>query len=117
MTTEEVQIKGQTVTLQSPSSYTLRAEVWMLAAANQLRGLAAAVGMCWRGSGRPHVSYEACRYDAAIYGQRVLDELAERGLTLSEIFAAGGVALRLMTDGLVSEQSVSDAEGNSDAEG
>ena len=116
MQSEQVEIGGQSVTLQAPSSYTLRAEVWMLSASNQLRGLAAALGMCWRGSGRPHVSYEGCRYDPAVYGARVLDELMERGITLQEVFKAGGVAIRLITDGLVAESEVKEAEGNLSAE-
>lgn len=110
-----VVLGGREITISAPSSYTERSEIWLLAADNRVRGIAAALGACWRGPGRPKVRYAACGYSPAVYGGRVLDELVERGYPLAEILRAGGVALEVLAGGLVTEQEVADAEGFSDA--
>ena len=112
----DIKLGGKPIKLEAPSSYAIRTEVWLLASENRTRGLAAALGVCWRGLGRPKVQYAECQYNPAVYGARVLDELVERGLPLADILRAGGEALRMMAAAMASAEDVSAAEGNSDAE-
>lgn len=111
---QTVTVGGQDVTLTCPTSFALRTEVWLLSAENRTRGLAAALGMCWLRPRRPKVSYQACQFSPARYGAAVLDELMERGIPLTDILRAGGVALEMMVDSLPTESMVKEAEGNSE---
>lgn len=53
---------------------------------------AAAVGLAWRGQGKPKAKYEG---DPMAYGGQVLDELVARGIPLDQIMQAGTVLLML----------------------
>ena len=80
-----------------------------------VRGAAAALAMCWRGPKRPRTSYAQCSYNPLVFGQRVFDELTDRGVPLVELMQAAGAALELLAGGLVTEAEVTDAVGNSAA--
>jgi hypothetical protein len=105
-------IGGGVVTLAPPKSYTARLDVVLASARNPHRGAAAALGLCWQSVGRPKAVYA---YEPLPYGGAVLDELTERGVKMVEIVAAGTIALALCSDGLISEDEVTTAAGNSEA--
>ena len=108
--TMTIQLGGEEVTLAIPASYALRCDMWMLSAENRQRGLAGALGAAWKMPHRPKVSYAQCRYNPALYGGAVLDELIARGLSLTDIMSAGSKALALISVGLVTEEEVKAAE-------
>lgn len=87
-----------TIELAVPASYALCAEIWMLGVRNATRGAAAALGACWQSGNHPGISYAQCGHDPRVYGQRVLDVLAERGYTLADILDAGSVAVEMLRD-------------------
>lgn len=87
-----------TIELAVPASYALCAEIWVLAMRNSTRGAAAALGACWQTGNHPGIPYAQCGHDPRVYGQRVLDVLAERGYTLGDILDAGHVAVEMLRD-------------------
>lgn len=106
-----VTLGGESVTLVAPSSIQLRWDVMVVAASNLQRAEAAALGICWPGSGKVcRVTPSMVRYDLAEYGGRVADALAARGVDLAEIWGAGRVALRLVSEGLVTPSDVEQAK-------
>lgn len=102
----QVQIGPHTVALKSPPSFMVRREVAMAVQRSALRGLCAALGVCW--GGKPlRTKYE---YDALGYGGQVFDELMGLGLPEADIYAAGAKALELCVD-VPTEAGVARAEG------
>jgi hypothetical protein len=87
--------KYEDVTLEAPSSVAMQLDIIHLGTDNLPRALYAALGVCWRGRGRPSVSYARCGYNPAVYGGKVLQELVTRGdgTTIDQVVAAGGAAL------------------------
>lgn len=103
-----VQLGTHTVPLQAPASMMLRREVG-LAMKAPLRGLCAALGVCWRG--KPLRAKYA--YDALAYGGEVFDELLAIGIPEADIYAAGTRALEICLD-VPTEEGTSRAEDFSD---
>lgn len=102
----QVQIGAHEIALKAPASFMVRREVAMAVQKNALRGLCAALGVCW--GGKPlRTKYE---YDALAYGGQVFDELMGLGLPEGDIYAAGGKALELCVEA-PSEAGVTRAEG------
>lgn len=99
--------------LEIPGSMAIRMDVVMLFESNQHRALAAALGVCWRGEGRPSTPWKAT--DPAEYGGRIIDELAARGVGYNDIMAGGVKAYTLIAKSLVDGEAVDEALGNSDA--
>ena len=95
-----VKIGRREVALTPPPSMSILLDVAHLGTRNWTRACAAALGVCWRGPGRPTVSYKACGYDPAEYGGKVLDQLIERGESLGELTTAGAVAYVLVGEAL-----------------
>lgn len=113
----EVKLGERTVKLRAPASYALRVEITSAAATNAQRAFCAALAACWseESLGRPTVRYAACGYNPLDFGGRVLDELAGRGIPTREILAAGARAWDLLSDGVLTHDEVTEAEGNSGA--
>lgn len=85
-----VTIGGQSIRLGRPASLAVRIDVIAAVSTSEVRGLAAALGICWEaGSPRPPAQYAKFRYDALRYGGAVLDALLGRGVPLGEIMTAG----------------------------
>lgn len=102
----EVKLGTHTIPLKAPASFMVRREVAIATQKSALRGLCAALGVCW--GGKPlRVRYE---YDALAYGGQVFDELMGLGIPEAEIYEAGGKALELCVD-VPSEAGVARAEG------
>ena len=102
----QVQIGEHIVALKSPASFMVRREVAMAVQRSALRGLCAALGVCW--GGKPlRTKYE---YDALAYGGQVFDELMALGLPEADIYAAGAKALELCVEA-PTEAGVARAEG------
>jgi hypothetical protein len=98
---EKVKIgKYEDVRLEAPPSVAIQLDVINLAATNFPRSLYAALGVCWRGRGRPTVSYARAGYQPAVYGALVLEELLKRpdGTNITEIVSAGGAALQVLRE-------------------
>ena len=104
------------IRLALPDSLMLRYEVSHLLVSNFQRGICAALGICWRGPGRPKVSFAHCQHNMAVYGGQVFDELMSRGIDYEEILSAGGEAIRLVHQGLVSSDEVEEVESFTEAE-
>ena len=88
--------KYEDVRLEAPSSIAIQLDIVNLASNNFPRSLYAALGVCWRGRGRPSASYARAGYNPAVYGGQVLEELILRddGTTVDQIVTAGGLALK-----------------------
>ena len=94
-----VQVGSQAVTIGRPPSVAVAVDVVQALAKNEMRGLAAALGVCWEagGSRAAPAAYKQCGYDALLYGGRVIDQLSARGVSLAEWMEAAQVAaLELM---------------------
>ena len=101
-----VNIGTHTISLKAPASFMTRREVAMAISKNALRGLCAALGVCW--GGKPlRTKYT---YDALAYGGEVFDELMQLGLPEADIYAAGSKALELCVEA-PTEAGVARAEG------
>ena len=109
-------IGGSEIRLSLPDSLMLRYEVSHLLVSNFQRGICAALGICWRGTGRPKVSFAQCQHNMAVYGGHVFDELMSRGIEYEEILSAGGEAIKLIHGGLVSSSEVEEVENFTEAE-
>ena len=116
VTRTNVVLAGTEIELRRPDSYTIRAEVVALDVTSWLRARGAALGYCWGARKRAWLATTpaACRHDAAVYGQRIIDGLVARGVPMREILEAGLVASKLCAGGLPTEQEVADAEDFSD---
>ncbi len=88
------------VKLEAPPSVAVQLDVINLSTANFPRSLYAALGVCWRGRGRPSTSYAASGYNPAVYGGLVLEELLRRDddTNVTQIVEAGGEALRILRE-------------------
>lgn len=102
----QVKIGAHDIALKAPASFMVRREVAMAVQKNALRGLCAALGLCW--GGKPLRTKYA--FDALAYGGEVFDELMGLGLPEADIYAAAGKALELCVDA-PSEAGVARAEG------
>lgn len=89
-----VQIGGRDVVLGRPPSVAVAVDVVQALAKNELRGMAAALGICWEagGSRSPPAAYKTCGYDALLYGGKVIDQLTARGLALTDWMEAAQLA-------------------------
>jgi hypothetical protein len=101
-----VTIGTHTIPLKAPASFMVRREVAMAISKNALRGLCAALGVCWGGKAL-RTKYT---YDALAYGGEVFDELMALGLPEADIYAAGSKALELCVEA-PTEAGVARAEG------
>jgi hypothetical protein len=100
--------------LRKPPSQAIRWYIVMLQETNREAALGAALGWSWHGPGRPETAQNV--RDMSKYGTLVIDELLERdGVTMLDITKAGTRAFVLLAEGLVGEQEVRAAEGNSEA--
>lgn len=104
-----VEVGGKTVELVLPNSFALRHEIALGGATNWQRAIMAALGMCWKGPGRPKARYEAT-YDPMAYGGAVLDELVARGLRPADLWAPAAAAFHLIGASLIPESEVAAAE-------
>lgn len=101
-------------TFELPLSHHQRLCVVKLGTAPDL-AFAAAIGLCWRGPGRPSVRWNAA--DPAGYGEAVFDELIGRaGVTHGEIIEVGAELWNQILDSLPTADEVKEASGNSERE-
>jgi hypothetical protein len=108
-----VTLKGVEVELKPPASLAAAYDVAAAAGKNSMRGLAAALGLCWDGKQRLRSDFTST-YNALEFGGQVFDELLAWGAKPEEIQAAGAAALVLACDSLPSADEVDAAEGNSE---
>ena len=103
------------VELRAPESYSVALDVVAAAARNPTRAMAAALGVCWTGPGRPGGMYERSGYDVMLYGGRVRDALMRmEGVTDDQVAEATVAAFELCTGVLAGPDEVKAAEGNSE---
>ena len=89
-----VQLGAHTVPLKPPASFLVRREIALAVGTNAIRGLCAALGVCW--GGKPlKVKYA---YAPLPYGGEVFDELMALGVPEADIYAAASKALELCVD-------------------
>ena len=101
------------VELRLPASTLVRYEVLRRVESHHERAMCSALGLCW--GGRQRLPRYETTHDARVHGDRVFEALVQAGVKPSAIFAAGAEALDLLAEGLISEEEVAEAEGNSDA--
>ncbi len=90
----EVKLGKFVVKLQKPTSFMAAREVTIAVGTSALRGLGAALGVCW--SGKPlKATLAGCKYDTLAYGGAVVDELVAQAATL--VFWGGGINQRVST--------------------
>ena len=101
-----VQLGTHTVPLKSPPSFLVRREIALAVGTNPIRGLCAALGVCWGGKALK------CKYNYAPlpYGGEVFDELMALGIPDADIYAAAGKAIDLCLE-VPTEAGVARAEG------
>ena len=101
-----VQLGAHTVPLKAPASFLIRREIALAVGTNAIRGLCAALGVCW--GGKPlKAKYN---YAPLPYGGEVFDELMTLGIPEAEIYAAASKALELCVD-VPTEDAVARAAG------
>jgi len=99
-----------TVTLKKPSSFMSAREVTIAVGVSALRGLGAALGVCW--SGKPlKATLAGCKYDMLAYGGAVVDELVALGVSEGEIYEGGKHALDLVISAIPREEEVAATAG------
>ena len=106
----EIKLGKFTAQLRKPASFMSAREVTVAVGASALRGLGAALGVCWAGKALK-ASLSACKYDMLAYGGAVVDELVGLGVPEADIYAAGSKALDLVVASLPREEEVATAEG------
>lgn len=121
-----VSMGGLDVRLHPPKSYATCYDVWICAATNERRALAAALGVCWLEPSNPAIraehperlrpggAYESS-HNPAEYGGRVIDALIQRGVSMREISAAGAIAYGLVAEVACPPQQVQAAADFSEA--
>jgi hypothetical protein len=95
-----------TVTLVKPASFATRTECRMALGQSAILGLCASLNACWSGKA---LKTKWRRGAALDVGADTLDELIAIGIPEAEIYAAGGLALELVTE-TPREQEVTEAE-------
>jgi len=101
-----VQLGTHTVPLKAPASFLIRREIALAVGTNAIRGLCAALGVCW--AGKPlRAKYN---FSPLPYGGEVFDELMTLGIPEAEIYAAASKALELCVD-VPTEDGVARAAG------
>jgi len=101
-----VQLGAHTVPLKAPASFLIRREIALAVGTNAIRGLCAALGVCW--AGKPlKAKYN---FSPLPYGGEVFDELMTIGIPEAEIYAAASKALELCVD-VPTEDGVARAAG------
>lgn len=98
------------VTLKKPTSFMSAREVTIAVGTSALRGLGAALGVCW-GSKPLKATLAGCKYDMLAYGGAVVDELVALGVSEGEIYEGGKHALDLVITALPREEEVATAAG------
>jgi hypothetical protein len=109
----EVTLGKHKVTLKKPTSFMSAREVTIAVGTSALRGLGAALGVCWTGKALK-ASLSGCKYDTLAYGGAVVDELVALGVTEAEIYTAGKEALDLVLEAIPREPEVATVEGFTD---
>ena len=89
-----VQLGAHNVALKAPASFLVRREIALAVGTNPIRGLCAALGVCW--GGKPLKAKYA--YAPLPYGGEVFDELMALGVPEADIYAAASKALELCVD-------------------
>lgn len=109
----KVKLLAREIELKKPASY---AEAWDVASIgekNQVRALAAALGICGVGR-RLKIAYNG---DAMTYGGKVIDALVAQGVEMGNIVEAGGQAFAMCAEMLVGGVEVKTAEDFTEAKG
>lgn len=98
------------VTLRKPTSFMSAREVTIAVGTSALRGLGAALGVCW--ASKPlKASLAGCKYDMLAYGGAVVDELVSLGVSEGEIYDGGKHALDLVITAIPREEEVATTAG------
>lgn len=104
-----VTLGAHTVPLRPPPSFALGRAALVLLGTNSLLGLGAALGLCWGGKALK-TSLRAHGHSMGDYGAAVVDELHGLGIPESDIWAAAGKAVELITGTQPTEAGVAAAE-------
>ena len=98
--------------LRLPTSHAVRFEILALGRNNPIRGMAAALGVCWVHHGRPSTKYN--HHDPAAFGGAVLDELLARpSVDFAAVMEAGAKAYAMLGESILTEEELGDP-GNPD---
>jgi len=89
-----VQLGTHTVSLKAPASFLVRREIALAVGTNPIRGLCAALGVCW--GGKPLKAKYT--FQPLPYGGEVFDELMALGVPEADIYDAASKALELCVD-------------------
>ena len=98
------------VELKRPSSFMVAREVTIAIGQNALRGLGAALGVCWGGKSLK-ATYAGSKYDMLAYGGAVVDELVALGVPEAHIYEAGRQAIDIIVAALPREEEVATVAG------
>jgi len=106
----EVKLGKFVVKLAKPTSFMSAREVTIAVRTSALRGLGAALGVCWTGKALK-ASLSGCKYDMLAYGGAVVDELVALGVSEGEIYEGGKHALDLVISAIPREEEVAATAG------
>ena len=98
------------VTLRKPTSFMAAREVTIAVGASALRGLGAALGVCW--ASKPlKATLAGCKSDMLADGGAVVDALVALGVSEGEIYDGGKHALDLVITAIPREEEVATTAG------
>ena len=107
--TFDIELSGDTYRAELPESFAMRDDLVSAAADNWRRASCAALGLCCEGL-NIKATYRQSGFNPLVYGGRVLDELADRGLDRTLIVAAGMSAWSQVAASMISEPEVKEEE-------
>jgi hypothetical protein len=108
---DHVQIGQREFQLELPPSHTQRVEIADAMRSSWLRAYGAALGACIPSLPRRlKVSWESCGNDVLVFGQRIVDGLAEAKVEHEQIVRAGLKAWQFVSAGVLRQPEVKATE-------
>ena len=114
MAEQVVYIEGNEVRLVAPKKVGVCTELAVLCARHDIRGKAAALGLCWFAGGSPGYPGgmpDRFKHDLLEYADAVLEELYARGYTLNNVAELGDAAFALVASRVPTGEGVRSAAG------
>lgn len=110
--TTTVTLGGLTLDLRPPRDLASAWDALALSAGSPSRGGAAALALCWPDDSldRPRIRLSDCGYNAALFGGKVFEALAEK-CDAAEILAVGRIALGVIAQSVATGPEVAAAKG------
>ena len=94
------------IRVSPPASHGVRWSIVQVSQSNEIYGMCAALGVSWRGPGKPKTNPAQFKHDYARFGQAVFDELFARGCGPERFVDAASAAFIKCLDGLVNAEDV-----------